>query len=83
VEENRMSEKCFALDSKEACKVLSVDKCSGNSCSFYKTREQYLIDRRASLDLISKKPLKEQLLIAGKYYSGDQPWNRSDGHQKI
>ena len=76
-----MSEKCFALDSKEACKVLSVNKCRGISCSFYKTREQFLTDRRASFDLISKKPLKEQLSIANNYYSGDQPWNRPDGHR--
>jgi len=78
-----MSEKCFALDSKNGCKVLSVERCRGNSCGFYKTKEQFLADRRASFDLIAKKPIKEQLAIANNYYSGDQPWNRADGHQDL
>lgn len=42
---------CFAYRNRK-CSVLTVKKCIGKECGFYKTLEQYQLDRQKALEKI-------------------------------
>ena len=76
-----MSNRCFALSENNHCRILTVVKCPGSTCSFYKTPEQAEEScrkanaRLASLDKVYQKH------IADTYYHGKMPWLKDgDGY---
>jgi len=69
-----MENRCFALNKNNRCKVLTVVKCPGSSCSFNKTPEQAAESRRkANARLTSLDPVYQKH-IADTYYHGKMPW---------
>jgi hypothetical protein len=58
---------CFAYKNKR-CIALKVIKCDG--CNFYKTKEQYELDKQKALDRILSRDQETQKYISEKYYGG-------------
>ena len=58
------------------CTALT-DMCPGfDKCAFYKSVSRHKSDREQAYGLISRKPYKEQRIIALKYYLGKMPWTK-------
>lgn len=65
-----MNEKeCFA-NRKGRCKILTVRKCSGVNCNFYKTKEQLEVEREQALQRISSLDQDRRKKIMDNYYGG-------------
>ena len=75
-----MNEKCFGLRKGRVCAVLEDGFCRGNydTCPFYKPKWKSDHDRRLALRRIADKPLKEQRMIADKYYHGRILWSKEN-----
>jgi hypothetical protein len=58
---------CFAYR-RNSCSALKVKKCEG--CSFYKTKEQYLLDQKKAQDRIYALDGDKQRHIFETYYGG-------------
>ena len=56
---------CFAYK-RNSCIALKVKQCE--DCSFYKTKEQYLLDQEKALERIRGLDAKKQKHIFEKYY---------------
>lgn len=60
---------CFAYK-QNSCTALKVKQCEG--CSFYKTKEQYELDRQKALERIRSLDAERQKYILEKYYRGEK-----------
>jgi len=69
-----MNNRCFALNGYNQCKVLTVIKCPGISCSFFNTPEQAIESRRKANARLASLDQKYQKHIADTYYHGKMPW---------
>lgn len=69
-----MNNRCFALNEYNHCQVLTVVKCPGSRCSFYKTPEQAEESRRKANARLASLEEEHQRHIADKYYRGKMPW---------
>ena len=58
---------CFAYK-RNSCTALKVKKCEG--CSFYTTKEQYLLDQQKALERIYTLDVDKQKHIFETYYGG-------------
>lgn len=58
---------CFAYK-HNSCTALKVRQCEG--CSFYKTKEQYELDRQKAIERIRSLDAKRQEHIFETYYGG-------------
>lgn len=68
-----MGKTCYANNGSQ-CRVLTVGKCKGDGCAFYKTiLEQNESNKlvKARISLLDKA---FQRYIAEKYYKGRYPW---------
>jgi hypothetical protein len=64
---------CFALR-KGRCNALSVEKCEGKRCSFYKTEAQDKEIRKKVMQRINSLDKPLQMHISETYYGGKMPW---------
>ena len=69
-----MSNRCFALTENNRCRILTVVKCPGSSCSFYKTAKQAAESRRKANARLASLDKAYQKHIADTYYHGKMPW---------
>lgn len=60
---------CFAYVNGK-CSALETKDCDG--CSFYKTKEQYEMDRQKALERIRSLNVERQKYIFEKYYGGEK-----------
>jgi hypothetical protein len=60
---------CFAYKYRK-CTALRVSKCEGESCSFYKSKLYYKIDRENAVKRIQSLPEKIKRKISDKYFDG-------------
>ena len=65
---------CFASKENGKCSVLSVGKCQGISCGFYKTREEQARSLEKANERLRSLPEYQQEAIADKYYGGVRKW---------
>lgn len=69
-----MDNKCFALKGQNRCKILTVTKCTGSSCPFFKTREHALESYNKANARLASLDKTHQRHIADTYYRGKMPW---------
>lgn len=69
-----MDERCYALGTAGVCRVLSVHKCEGEACGFYKPRWRFESGLRLADARLCRLPAEQQVQIAEKYYAGQMPW---------
>lgn len=69
-----MTDRCFALSSNNRCRILTVLKCPGSSCIFFKTREQAEESHRKANARLASLDKEYQKHIADTYYHGKMPW---------
>lgn len=60
---------CFAY-SKGECRVLTSEKCEGESCAFYKTKEQLAKGRKKARQRILSLDRDRRRYIVNCYYKG-------------
>lgn len=60
---------CFGYKNGE-CNILTVNKCEGPSCGFYKTKEQLQKERQQVIRHIQSLDLFTQEHIQETYFSG-------------
>lgn len=65
---------CFAVNENGKCTALGVGKCQGESCSFYKTREEQARSLEKANERLRSLPEYQQQAIADKYYDGARKW---------
>ncbi|MBC2724390.1 MAG: hypothetical protein HGJ97_17305 [Desulfosporosinus sp.] len=65
---------CFASIPGNRCRILTVKKCSGRTCSFYKTEEQQKESLKRAYERLRNLGKKEQEDIARKYSRGKMFW---------
>lgn len=65
---------CFAVNENGKCMALGVGKCQGESCGFYKTKEQQAQSLEKSKNRLRSLPEYQQQAIADKYYGGVRKW---------
>lgn len=76
-----MKNKCYAFSGQKQCRILAVKKCTGSSCSFFKTAEQYKESFKKANVRLASLDKEKQKYIAEKYYNGKMPWQKGgDGH---
>lgn len=51
-----MNKKCAFISSDGSCRILDYDRCKG-ICSFYKSREQFVIDADNAIEMNRKRGL--------------------------
>lgn len=68
-----MNKNCFALKNRD-CKALTKTLCVTDSCPFYKTSEQFAMDRRTAMAHLTSLDISAQDYIAEKYYEGKYVW---------
>lgn len=69
-----MDDRCFALSNQNRCTVLTVAKCPGSSCPFFKTPEQAMESKRKAYARLASLDKAHQKHIADTYYHGNMPW---------
>lgn len=69
-----MFETCFAYEKECKCKVLDVDKCIAEGCTFFKTQEQIELSYKKVRERLARLEEKTQQFISHKYYSGKIKW---------
>jgi hypothetical protein len=67
---------CIGQNKHCRCKILTVDKCIGESCSFKQTKEQAEISQEKCFRRLSNLGREHQIYIAEKYYGGKMPWSK-------
>lgn len=65
--------RCFAQEG-DGCKVLTVKKCKGYECSFFKTPEDAEASRKKANQRLASLDAETQAHIADTYYGGKKPW---------
>lgn len=68
-----MSNVCFAYKENK-CTILTVRKCSGESCEFFKTDAEQKASLANANDRIASLDTATQKHIAETYYNGKSPW---------
>jgi hypothetical protein len=64
---------CFAKKGS-MCKALSVRRCLGSACPFYKTKNEAIESEAYAKKLIAALPDDIQTWIADTYYAGEIRW---------
>ncbi|MBC2724814.1 MAG: hypothetical protein HGJ97_19535 [Desulfosporosinus sp.] len=72
-----MNKPCFASTAGNRCRILTVKKCLGSTCSFYKTEEQQKVSLRKAHERLRHLGKKKQVDIATKYSRGKKYWEES------
>lgn len=67
---------CVGQNKHNRCKILTVDKCIGESCSFKQTKEKANSSQKKSFERLSNLTRDHQIYIADKYYGGKMPWSK-------
>lgn len=67
---------CIGQTKNNGCKRLTVNKCSGENCSFIQTRKQLEESNKYSFNRLSSLNKEHQVYIADKYYGGLMPWDK-------
>ena len=60
------------------CNILTVNKCTGDKCTFGKTKEQVEESTKKCNARLASLGLEHQRNISDKYYGGEYPWLESD-----
>ena len=68
-----MSKICFANKGSQ-CKALTVTRCTGDGCSFYKTSKEQSLDIKRVYARIASLDKAVQKYISDTYYKGRYPW---------
>lgn len=63
-----------AFSKGNACKILTVKMCSGESCSFAQTKAQIDASQKKELKRLASLDKAQQRYIAEKYYGNKMPW---------
>jgi hypothetical protein len=64
---------CFAIKGP-MCKALSVRRCLGPTCPFYKTKNEAIESEAYAKKLLAALPDEIQTWIADAYYDGEIRW---------
>lgn len=64
----RRDEDCFAYKNKNSCIALKEKEC--DDCSFYKTREEFKLGQRKTIERIKTLDIELQRNIDETYYGG-------------
>lgn len=77
-----MRSRCFALLDDFGCDALSIRKCMGTGCSFYKSIDQAEMDKVRSYRKIAKMKPMMQRYVSEKYFDNQKPWEEiGDSHE--
>lgn len=69
---------CIGYEPKEVCGILSVTRCKGYDCVFFKTQEEDREIKKKVMKRIASLDILKQQYIAAKYYDGQMPWLNGD-----
>lgn len=69
-----MMNRCFAIKEKRECKALTVNRCIGESCAFFKTRREQNKSQKIANERLKQLPIEKQMYIADKYHNGKMFW---------
>lgn len=69
-----MDNTCFAQSGKSTCAALTVKKCRGYLCPFFKTAEEDKESQRKAYKRLAGLDKATQVSIASAYYGGKMPW---------
>lgn len=68
--------KCFGNHAHKVCDFLTVSKCQGKKCVFFKSDSTVRKDRRKAYRMLAALPRAMQEHISEKYYKGKMPWQK-------
>lgn len=68
-----MSKICYANKGNQ-CRILTVARCIGENCSFFKTTEEQKEGQKKANIRIASLDKAVQKYIADTYYKGRYPW---------
>lgn len=74
---------CVNLTDKCKCKILTVDCCLGEKCSFLQLNDNQQTVTKKWSEHLSSLTVERQREIAKKYYGGAMPWSDSAKEQSI
>jgi hypothetical protein len=69
-----MNKDCFAYRNKR-CTILTIKKCEGEKCPFYKTKEQFKLGQEKAMERILTLDKELQDHINETYYGGKMGGN--------
>ncbi len=72
-----MSKTCYANKNNQ-CRILTVGKCTGKSCTFIKTSMELKESVKKAYTRISSLDEVDQKYISDTYYKGRYPWREGD-----
>ena len=74
---NKDTKDCFAYRNKR-CTILTIKKCEGPECVFYKTKEQFDLDQEKAMERILSLDKDLQYHINETYYGGKMGGNENE-----
>ena len=78
-----MRSRCFALIDDSGCDALSIRKCMGTGCSFYKSTVQAEMEKLRSYQKIARMKPMMQRYVSKKYFNNEKPWKKiGDSHER-
>lgn len=65
---------CIGYELKKPCALLTINRCLGLGCVFFKTPEQARQKKARAMKRLASLDIFKQRYIADKYYAGQMPW---------